>query len=342
MLRAYHYSPATRAARPCELSALPVHTKDVVEGDRFWIDLDDATTEEEEAIFIQFLAVHPLTFEDVTRMRRLPEQGAHLSKVEEFDDYLLVIVNPLPFDVSDPARRKEAAKIRRWKRPQLSALLTKRVLITHHYSPLTCIENVRKQVNARGELMHRGPDFLFHLILDEMVDEYAPVVEHFATRLDRLETTLFQRPGKEVLSHLLKLKRRVLFLRKTLILEREVLSRLVRAEFDLVTENEIHYYRNVYDHLVRYTELIEGAREMTSDLMQTQLAAVSNRLNEVMKVLTMISTVILPMTLIAGVYGMNFDHMPEIKWEYGYPMALGMMAAVAVAAFMAFRWKRWL
>ena len=102
-----------------------------------------------------------------------------------------------------------------------------------------------------------------------------------------------------------------------------MLARLIRGEFELVDEREIAYYRNVYDHLVRYTELIEAAREMVSDLMQTHLAAVSNRLNEIMKVLTMISTVILPMTLIAGIYGMNFKNMPELDWEYGYSMAAG-------------------
>jgi magnesium transporter len=127
-----------------------------------------------------------------------------------------------------------------------------------------------------------------------------------------------------------------------LVLEREVLARLVRGEFNLVTEQEMHYYRNVYDHLVRYTELIEYSRETVSDLMELQMAASSHKLNEVMKVLTMISTVILPMTLIAGVYGMNFDTMPELKWTYGYPFALSLMACVGIAAAVIFRRKNWL
>jgi magnesium transporter len=141
----------------------------------------------------------------------------------------------------------------------------------------------------------------------------------------------------------LKLKRRVLFLRKTLVLEREVLARLVRAEFDLVNEHEIHYYRNVYDHLVRYTELIESAREMVSDLMELHLAATSNKLNEVMKVLTMISTVVLPMTLVAGVYGMNFHRgMPELDWQYGYPFALALMLTMGFGSLALFKWKKWI
>jgi magnesium transporter len=117
---------------------------------------------------------------------------------------------------------------------------------------------------------------------------------------------------------------------------------LIRGEFDLVDDREIVYYRNVYDHLVRYTELIEAAREMVSDLGETHLAAVSNRLNEVMKVLAMISTVGVVCTVIAGIYGMNFKHMPELEWEYGYPMALGLMAILSFG-FVAFgKWRKWL
>lgn len=121
------------------------------------------------------------------------------------------------------------------------------------------------------------------------------------------------------------------------------MQRTGRGEFELVEEREIAYYRNVFDHLVRYTELIEAAREMVSDLMQTHLSAASNRLNQIMKTLTMISTVVLPMSLIAGIYGMNFRQgMPELDWEYGYPFALGLMLLTGVAAFTLFRWRRWI
>jgi magnesium transporter len=167
------------------------------------------------------------------------------------------------------------------------------------------------------------------------------VVERISDRLDRLERRLFTRPSAELIARLLRLKRQVSFLRKTLLLEREVLARLIRGEFRLVEARELVYYRNVYDHLVRYTELIEAAREMVSDLMQSHLSATSNKLNEVMKALTMISTVGLVCGLIAGIYGMNFENLPGLKWEHGFAFALGLMAASAMAAFVFFRWKKW-
>lgn len=357
MIRVYRWDPETKTGSCVEQPDLPASVAAVTGEAVLWIDLHNPTPAEEEKVFKQFLPVHPLTLDDVTRPRRLPEEGAHLPKVEEFPDYLFVVVNPLPSEVCDPlhsgtppdfedtlepGKSKKPTMRTGWKRPQLSGVVTENVLITHHYDDLPCVRLVGEYVKRRGETTRRGPDFLFHLILDEMVDEYAPVVERFGERLDKLETRMFSRPTKQTLTHLLRMKRQVIFLRKTLILEREVLARLVRGEFELVRADEIVYYRNVYDHLVRYTELIEGAREMVSDLMQSHLAAASNKLNEIMKVLTMISTIILPLTLIAGVYGMNFENMPELKWANGYYLALGLMVLTAVVTVGVFRWRKWI
>ncbi|MBP3957060.1 magnesium/cobalt transporter CorA [Gemmata sp. G18] len=318
-----------------------------------WIDMSAPTPEEEAAVFQKFLPVHMLTLEDITRMRREPDQGAHFPKVEEFPDYLFVIVNPLPPGLSKLAASKgkpaegeaklpSASRMLRRHRPQLSAVLSRNVLVTHSMEPLACIASAHQFLARHGESARRGPDYVFHIVLDAMVDEYAPVVEWVAGRLDRLESQIFTRPTAKLISGILKLKRIVTGMRKTLIIEREVLSRLIRGEFELVEAREMAYYRNVYDHLVRYTELIEAAREMVSDLAETHLAAVSNRLNQIMKVLTMISTTILPLTLISSVYGMNFKHMPELEWEWGYPLALGLMALTGIASLGFFRWKKWI
>jgi magnesium transporter len=337
MIRTYLWKRGESHATP--LAGLP---ESPPEGDFvMWIDLVDPTPDEEARVFERFFPVHPLTLEDVTRPRRLAGRGAHLPKVEEFPQYLFVVANPLPPAVAGEngsSRRNFSARAR----PQLSAVVTPTVLITHHYDALPCVDSVWAFAGRHAGCLGRGPDYLFHLILDGVVDEYAPVVESIARHLDRVESHLFKGPAKDQLAKLLKLKRRVSFLRKTLILEREVLARLTRGEFDMVEDREIVYYRNVYDHLVRYAELIENAREMVSDLLQTHLAAASNRLNEVMKLLTMFSAIVLPMSLIAGVYGMNFDVMPELKWDLGYPFALALMALTGVAGFVYFRRKGWL
>lgn len=324
---------------------LPPSAAQLGDEDVCWVDLAEPTPEEEEAVFGRFLNVHTLTREDVVKPRVKPEEGAHFPKVEEFPDYLFVVVNPLPPDLvrqDHPVSGITAHRLVRRERPQLSAVLTHNVLITHHYKPLGCIDDTRAFLDRHGDSARRGPDYIFHLILDAMVDEYAPVVDRVAAALDRLESRVFKNASPQLLARMLRLKRLVVALRKTLILEREVLARLTRGEFKLVEAREMAYYRNVFDHLVRYTELIEGAREMVSDLMQTHLSAVSNRLNEIMKVLAMISTVVMPMTLISGIYGMNFKHMPELEWEYGYPMALVLILLVGAGSFTLFRWKRWL
>jgi len=353
MITLLHWDNATKVCGECSLDRLPETAAAVLPDDVWWLDLTDPTPEEEESIFGRFFPVHPLSREDITRARTMPDHGAHLPKVEEFPDYLFVVVNPLPpglgaalsaAPADAPADPRVGQSLSRRNRPQLSAVLNERVLVTHHYQPLECVTTARTFVGRHSDAVRRGPDFLFHHVLDAMVDEYAPVVDRVSSRLDRLETRLFKDPTPKLLGRLLRLKRVVTGLRKTLILEREVLARLIRGEFDLVDDREVVYYRNVYDHLVRYTELIESAREMVSDLMETHLSAVSNRLNQVMKVLTMISTVVLPMTLVVGVYGMNFEEnvWPGYKTAWGFPFALGLMSLLGIGSLAYFRWKKWL
>lgn len=358
MMTVFRWEGATRTGGRVAPDRLPASATEVTGEEVVWVDLADPTPDEERLVFEQFLKVHSLTLEDITKARREPQEGAHLPKVEEFPDYLFAVVNPLPPGLAEVATKpkprpgtKDPATpapdpvrgLRSRFRPQLSAVLTRNVLITHHYQPIDCVAEVSAHLDRHAETARRGPDYLFHLILDAMVDDYAPVVDRISSQLDHLEHRVFRDPSPKVLARMLRLKRLVSGMRKTLILEREVLARLMRGEFDLVEDREIAYYRNVYDHLVRYTELIESAREMVSDLMQTHLSAASNRLSQVMKFLTMISTVILPMSLIGTIYGMNFHKgMPELDWEYGYPFALGLMAVTGILSFALFRWRGWI
>ena len=341
MIHTISWDPTSGTLRHNDALQLPHNYVDMPAELVLWIDLDNPTPEEESRILDTFLHVHPLTLEDITKPRRDPEEGPHLPKVEEFADYLFVIVNPLPNEMTSGKPLPPGFRLDKRSRPQLSAILTHRLLITHHYAPLPCIIEGQMHLERHVDNLRRGPDYLFHLILDGIVDDYAPVVEQVGEQLDLIESHMFHRPTPRLLERLLRIKRRVSYMRKTLILEREVLARLMRGEFALVEDREIVYYRNVYDHLVRYTELIESGREMVSDLMQSHLSVTSNRLNEVMKVLTMISVMGLLCSVIAGIYGMNFKHMPELEWPNGYYFALGLMGTAVSVSLTVFKWKKW-
>ncbi|MCI0682003.1 MAG: magnesium/cobalt transporter CorA [Gemmataceae bacterium] len=326
------------SALTAERDALLI-TKDVV-----WIDLQQPTAEEEQLVLQQFFTVHSLTLEDITRLRRKP--GApHLPKVEEFPDYLFVIVNPLTREfqrhIGKPVERPDGSA-----RPftQLSIILTQHMLITHHGDPMGCTDQLQAYLQRHGAQAHRGPDYLCHLILDHTVDEYVPVLDYINDNLEHLETHVLQKPRPTLFQRMLRLKREIILLRKTLIHEREVLVRLSRGEFALVDEREMVYYRNVYDHLVRFTELIESSREMASDILQTYLAATSNRLSQIMKVLTMISTIVLPMTLISGIYGMNFENSewPDFHATWGFQFAIALMLVSGMVSLLLFYWRKWL
>jgi magnesium transporter len=317
--------PADVTAQVADLSATPDHV---------WVDLHNPTDEEINLVFDRLFPVHALTLEDITRQRRDPQGHPHLPKVEEFPDYLFVVVNPLtgtewPTDGAPPLTT------------QLSTVLTHTRLITFREGAVPAVDGLRQHLQRHGEQGRRGPDYLFHLILDAMVDEYAPLLDGLAEQLDALEDEVFGGRRGNALSRLLHLKRWVTVVRKTLVYEREVLARLSRGEFELIDERETVYYRNVYDHLVRFTELTEASREMVGDLLQSHLSVVSNRLNEVMKALTMISTIVLPMSIVTGLYGMNFEYLPLAKEGWGFWAALAATVLLGLAPLAFFKWKRW-
>jgi magnesium transporter len=312
------------------LVSLPPNSEDYV----IWVDAQNPTEEEEQLLLTRWFPVHDLTMEDISRPRRLPEQSPHLPKVEEFANHLFIITNPVRSSQIEEPGPLDAC--------QLSAVLNRHVLITVHYCVLPGIDEVQSQLHRHTTLAERGPDFLFHLVLDATVDGYVPLLETIENRLDEMETNLFASSACLVLEQLLAWKRTIVSLRKTVLHEREVLYRLVRGEFAFIDQREVAYYRDVSDHLFRFAEMLENSREMVSDLLQNHLAHASHRLNEVMKVLTAVSTIILPMTLISGIYGMNFKEMPETNWAIGYPMALCLMVVAGSCTYWFYRSRGWL
>ena len=337
MIRALRWGSDATRGEPAELATLPP-AAELPDGACYWIDACDPTTEEEELILGRLVPVHPLTREDAEGPCH--HRGPLLPKVEGFPDYLFVLTDPLPGPVADTPPGK--APPTRAPRDHLAAVLTAKALVTLRSSELDCVNRAWDRAAKRADPARRGPDSLLHAVLDAMVDDYAPILEALAERLDTLEAKLFRRPTSRVLTQLLAMRREVALMRKTLDSELAVVTRLSRNEFDLIDARESTYYRDVSDHLTRYAALAEQSQDTISDLMHLHLAANSNRLNEVMKVLTMTSTVVLPMTLVAGIYGMNFNQLPGQHDPFGFWEAVGAMALLGVAAIGYFAWRGWL
>jgi magnesium transporter len=201
---------------------------------------------------------------------------------------------------------------------------------------------VRRRATEDGPLAGRGADFLVHALLDGLVDQFQPVVEEMDQVVDALEEAVLANPQQRVLQEILVLKRNAQRLRRTLLPQRDVVNRFARGEFPRLVREETHmYFRDIYDHVVRVEEMVEGLRDMSESVLDTYLSAINNRMNEVMKVLSIVAVVFLPLTLIAGIYGTNFENLPELGWQWGYFGMLGAMAIIALGLIAFFRWRRW-
>jgi magnesium transporter len=291
-----------------------------------WVDME-SPAEADERVLLDVFHFHPLTVEDCRENRHYP-------KVEEFQGYIYFIVHGVTADTSPE----------RFNTIELDGFLGPNYVITYHHEMFRSINNVKQLLRTTPVACQRGPAFLLHQILDQVVDFYSPVLDDFDERIDRLEDDIFtlNRPNNQILSEVMDLKRSVLRLRRISGKQMDILHRMSRGEFSLITEEMRPFYRDVYDHLVRVVDLAESYRDLISGSLEAYLSVVSNRLNEVMKVLTIFSAIMLPLTFIAGIYGMNFDNMPELHSRYGYYAVWGFMIAVAIAMLLFFRRRGWI
>lgn len=291
-----------------------------------WIELGTQTPEADQLLMEAF-DIHPLTIEDIWVKRNAP-------KLEDYRNYLYVIVHGIR------AGKRGAIDL-----VELDILIGKTFVITH--DPTGDItKDVVDEIGRDPALLARGPAWLAHAILDSAVDRYLPIVDHLDKEIDKLETEALQRAGtpkgQAVMKRILKFRRVLQELRRMSIHQREILLRLSRGEFEEIPREAVPFFRDVYDHFVRINDLLEGFRDLVTSALDAYLSVQNNRMSEVMKTLTLISTVMLPLTFIAGVYGMNFTHMPELTWLLGYPYALVLMALVAGGILLWFRRKGWL
>lgn len=288
-----------------------------------WVDMESPTSEDER-VLLDIFRFHPLTVEDCRENRHYP-------KIEEFPGYIYFIVHGVRADTSPD----------RFNTIELDGFLGPNYVITYHHDMFRSINEVKQLLRTSPVGCQRGPAFLAHQILDRVVDYYSPVLDDFDDRIDRLEDDIFtaKNPNNRILSEIMDLKRSVLRLRRISVKQMDVVLRMSRGEFHLIPEEMRPFYRDIHDHLVRVVDLAENYRDLISGSLEAYLSVVSNRLNEIMKVLTIFSAIMLPLTFIAGVYGMNFDNMPELHSRYGYYATWGLMIVVAFLMLFFF-WRR--
>ncbi len=289
-----------------------------------WVDFESASGDE-AAIFSSVFGFHPLAVEDALGHVEHP-------KLDDYGSYLYVVAHGL--DCTDLAGGLRIL--------ELDLFLGPNYLVTYHHEPLHCIKAFRERAQRDDRYYHRGADGLAHAILDALVDDLMPVLDRLDATIEELEDEVLARPTQRTLSRILDVKQATLHLRRTAVPQREVVYRLSRNESPLVRSKTQLYFRDVYDHLVRVVDINDSLRELVAGALEIYLSAVSNRMNEAMKWLTAVTTIFMPLTLLAGIYGMNFRHMPELEWRYGYFGLLGAMLAITVGMVYWFRRRGWM
>jgi magnesium transporter len=290
-----------------------------------WVDMEDVTNEDAEFLSNVF-SFHPLAVADCV------SKDIHPPKIDDFEKYLFIIVHGINYQIeSDVVETTE-----------LALFLGKNYVVTSHDVPMRSVSSMLDRVRKDGRLMRKGADFLAHDIMDALVDNIMPTIEGIDEKNDQLEAEALHEPKRETLTSIMQLKRSILALTRVILPQREIMNGLSRGQYALISERAQIYYRNIYDHLVRIEMLTLGLRDMTESVLNTYLSSVSNRMNEVMKVLTIIATIFIPLTFVAGIYGMNFANMPELQWRYGYFGILSAMAVIGISLVVYFRRKNWL
>jgi magnesium transporter len=293
-------------------------------GASVWVDLEAPTPAEAE-ILSRVFGFHPLAIEDCWHEPQQP-------KVDDYSDYLFVVMHGVRYDTEQVE----------FGTHELNIFLGERYLVTFHLLHSRSIEALKSNLQRSPHLMARGMDFMLHQIVDRAIDHYFPKLEIIEDQIDELETAVLTDPKPEILTRIFEVRRTVATLKRVATQEREVLVQMSRGDFPFVSEKAQVYFKDVYDHLFRIVEAADNHRDTLSVMVQVYVSMVSNQLNNTMRVLTVIATMMLPLTVITGIYGMNFDFMPELRWRFGYPLVILLMVAVAGSMLYYFRRRNWL
>jgi magnesium transporter len=270
--------------------------------------------------------LHPLLLEDILNTGQRP-------KFEDYKDRVFLVLKMLRYNDENQAVETE----------QVSLILGPSFVISFQERVGDLFEPVRDRIrNAKGRIRKMGADYLAYALLDAIVDSYFGILERLGDKIEALEEELVSDPNQRTLRQIHMLKREMISLRRSIWPLRELINGMERSESDLIAESTGVYLRDVYDHTIQIIDTIESFRDMVSGMLDIYLSSISNRMNAVMKVLTIIATIFIPLTFIAGIYGMNFDHMPELKWRWAYPAVWGVMLVTGAVMLAYFRRKKWL
>lgn len=298
------------------------------ESNLVWVDLQGENKEQIDAakdILLNIFGFHRLTVEDCVEIRHQP-------KVEAFEKYLFFIVHGIKPGETNPAN---------FATKELDGYLGSNFVVTFHTQRFQSIKKVKKNIRNSTFVCKRGAAYLLHHILDELVDLYMPLVDDYDRAINDLEDRVFDMRNSDnaILGEIMDLRRSVARLKRISSRQLEVLYRMSHGEFPQIPENVLPFFRDVNDHLLRISDIAESYRDLVASLFDIHFSVVGNRTNDVMKTLAVLSAIILPLSLIAGIYGMNFENMPELRSASGYYLTLGVMAFITIILLLYF-WRR--
>ena len=290
-----------------------------------WINIDGVHEVETIQMIGESYDIHPLVLEDIVHTGQRP-------KVEEYDDHLYVVVKMLYYN---EAERQVSVE-------QVSLIIGQTYVLSFQEKPGDVFEPVRERLrSAKGRIRQRGADYLAYSLLDVIIDHYFIVLEGISGQIEELEAEILDAPRPETNHALGALRRELILLRRAVWPVREHLSSLERLDTRLIQSKTKPFLRDTYDHAIQVIDIVESLRDMIGVLRDSYQAIQGNRMNEIMKVLTIIATIFIPLTFIAGIYGMNFDRMPELHAPYGYPIVMLVMVIIGLGLGVFFKWKKW-
>jgi magnesium transporter len=291
-----------------------------------WINVDGIHEVDVVEKLGHCFGLHPLVLEDILHSGQRP-------KMEDYDDYIYIVLRMLFYNDKHNGIEEE----------QVSLILGSNYVLSFQEREGDVFDPIRERIrNGKGRIRKMGADYLAYTLIDAIVDNYFALLERLGEKIGSLEEELITDPTPRTLREIHHLKRDLILLRKSVWPLRDVISGLERGESPRLRETTGIFFRDVYDHTIRVIDIIESLRDMLSGMLDIYLSSISNRMNAVMKVLTMIATIFMPLTLIAGVYGMNFKYMPELEWHWGYPLVLTVMALIGISMLVYFKRKKWL